>query len=379
MAYNWITYMHPFRQGLSHKQDGDTPCQDYGLIKENDQCIVACLADGLGSLKYSHIASKLVVESVTSLLVDYNFEEDNLIQLKQQILNVAKNSVNDYCRDHQMDSNQMDCTLLFVVVLKQKQQYIYGQLGDGAICVVYKDHGIQLGTKTLESGFSNMTKTIFSSDALDYFKLEKTDINDIYGFMMTTDGLKNEIYVKGNRLKRNVEWYYRLISNETFEEAKAKIDHRWDQLTSDVRFNFIDDMSLIAIVLKDTTISLPDDLTWKCTCGQENPLEMNRCVACGQDFFNLFKDIDFNLYGGIVGYFSQMQTKDNELSEEKTTNSNKIEETNIAQTNDEEDLLVFTNHKEEIHQLKQINSKQNNMIVTLLIIIIFLLVVLTSK
>ena len=59
-------------QGPSHQSDG-TPCQDSHLVRvlsnsadDGDavQTIIACVADGAGSAKFSEIGSALVCESI---------------------------------------------------------------------------------------------------------------------------------------------------------------------------------------------------------------------------------------------------------------------------------------------------------------------------
>ena len=56
-------YESYLQKGNSHIKS-DTDCQDSVTVKENDQIIVAALADGLGSLKYAEIAARTVTQRV---------------------------------------------------------------------------------------------------------------------------------------------------------------------------------------------------------------------------------------------------------------------------------------------------------------------------
>ena len=51
-----------YRKGLSHVQE-DTECQDAVGIVETEDVVSAALADGIGSLRYSHIAAQTAVET----------------------------------------------------------------------------------------------------------------------------------------------------------------------------------------------------------------------------------------------------------------------------------------------------------------------------
>lgn len=308
----WCVHVQPPRQGISHKKRGNSPCQDMSAVKENDDVIVAVLSDGLGQLEYSKMAAAALTESLsTYLLKEYKqFEKEQFRRewLKNAILAEGKRAIQGYSNSLNISISKMDCTLLFVILFKDASQFICGQLGDGAICVVNSHQGFL--TLSLDDKFkatSNLTKTVLSKDALTYFNLKIYPAKDIKGFFLTTDGLENEIYSKAGKVKKKVEWYFNLISNNGFSLCASKISNRWDELTSDEKYGFTDDMSLIAIVQQNTKIELPEDATWRCACGNRNRMESTRCENCGKDFLKVYKGINFKqAHGSKLAYFTYL-------------------------------------------------------------------------
>lgn len=294
----WCTYIQTPRQGTSHKMQGNSPCQDMAVVKENDNVIAAVLSDGLGQLEYSQMAADAVTESVSTCLLKYDYKQYSEIGLKDAVLAECKRALKDCAASSNISISEMDCTLLFVVLLKDSSYFICGQLGDGAICIVNPNQGSQV--MELNDQFkatSNLTKTVLSKDAKEYFNVQRCSANDHVGFFLTTDGLENELYSKAGKVKKKAEWYFNLISNNGPSVCNAEIQKRWNELASKEEYGFTDDMSLIAIVKPNTRIELPEEANWLCACGNRNRLESTRCESCGKDFLKIYKGINFKKYG----------------------------------------------------------------------------------
>ena len=304
---DWKVFVQPSRQGTYHKKAGNIKCQDKYTVKQNDEIIVAALSDGLGSLEHSDIAASIVTKAISSLLFNYNYYGLNEIQLKNEILSECINAIKKCSSLKNINFETMDCTLLFVILLKKTSQLIYGQLGDGAIIGVKSSQGVLLSDFEMDAKAStNLTKTILSNDAIDFFNIRVDSANDFVGFLLTTDGLENEIYSRACKIKKKTEWYFNLISNNNYSLCVKEINKRWDSLTSEERFGFVDDMSLIAIVQPNINVLLPDEPTWLCVCMHRNNMDSSRCETCGTDFLKIYKDIDFRSDGGKSQFFSNL-------------------------------------------------------------------------
>ena len=304
----WEAYSQSPRQGTSHKKQGNLQCQDKAAVKENEDVIVAVLSDGLGQLEHSGLAAEAITESISNYLANYNYCDLNEESFKEVVLSECKRVIYSCSDSNNISVTKMDCTLLFIVLFKDVSNYILGQLGDGAICCVKPNEGLK--EVAFDDRFklsSNLTKTILSSDARDFFNLRKYPIEDLVGFFLTTDGLENEIYSKAGNVKKKIEWYFNTISNNNKTMSDSLIQNRWDELASDEKYGFTDDMSLIAIVQKNLEIKLPDEANWLCACGYRNRMESSRCERCNKDFLKVYKGVNFKKDGGSkLAFFTQI-------------------------------------------------------------------------
>lgn len=294
------------QKGVSHVQDG-TNCQDSVLILENEDCMVASLADGVGSLKYSEVAAQIATETVCKCfselhnpLEQFGTKED----IAQYILNEVVMNIRDKAIGIGVPLNEMDCTLIFVCVLKKINYAIIGRLGDSAVCVIAepKSYAVNDGNKS-----ANGTNAILDKDAINHFDIQIIDLdkNNIYGFILSSDGLENELYMKGSdHVNKTAELYF----NAWFigDNPVAVIEERLSKLTKIEGTPFDDDISVAVISRADKEVILPEDPKWLCTCGFRNYLQTTYCQQCHKDFSVLYQNIRFRDYGGKAAFFTEI-------------------------------------------------------------------------
>ena len=304
----WRVHVQPPRQGTSHIKYG-TPCQDAAWTETTDAAITAALCDGIGSLADSRIAAKTAAKTAAQLvsrrvseIVSRSgtliLQEDELEQLRREILSACREAIALEAARLGLSDPQMDCTLLLACLTRDGGRVLFGQLGDGAICAMRRDRGVLLrAPENPNRVMSNQTATVLSSDAADWFRLRLYLFEEggapLDGFLLTTDGLQNEIYSNVGRVKKQAEWYATLVSGSEPEECAAAIGERWDLLAADESHGFTDDMSLVAVMRPGVVFELPEDVNWLCVCGHRNHLESSRCESCGKDFLRVYKGVNF--------------------------------------------------------------------------------------
>ena len=294
------------QKGVSHVQN-DTNCQDSVLLFENEDCIVASLADGLGSLKYSEVAAQTATETVCKCFAELNnpLEKfDTKEDLAQHILNVVVLDIQNKAIEMNISLNEMDCTLMFVCVLKKINSAIIGRLGDSAVCVIAEPKSIAIndGNKS-----ANGTNAILDNDAIDHFDIQILDLdeNNIHGFILSSDGLENELYMKGSdHVNKTAELYFNAWF--TSDDPVAVIKERISKLTEIEGTPFDDDISIVILSRSDKKIILPEDPMWLCTCGFRNHLQTTYCQKCHKDFSVLYQNIRFRDYGGKAAFFEKI-------------------------------------------------------------------------
>lgn len=304
----WQVHVQPPRQGSSHAKSG-VPCQDAAWTEKTEFAVTAALCDGLGSLEYSQIAARaaacaaarLVSSRISEILAERGclfLREQELEALRRDVLAGAREAVSEEAERFGLSSSEMDCTLLLACLTLDGQWVLFGQLGDGAVCAIQKNRGVLLRARENPNrATSNETATVCSPDAEKWFGLQlfpfKTAGRPLDGFLLTADGLQNEIYSRAGNVLRRAEWYANAVSALGTDKCTEAIAARWDTLASDERFGFTDDMSLIAVVRRGVVFELPEDVNWLCACGRRNRLESSRCESCGKDFLRVYKGLNF--------------------------------------------------------------------------------------
>ena len=198
----------------------------------------------------------------------------------------------------------MDCTLVFVCILKNENKAIIGHLGDSAICIIGEKKSIAINDGNRSA---NGTNALLDNDAIDHFCIRLYDLNKlkIQGFILTSDGLENELYMKGSDyVNQAAEIYF----NAWYHNDKpiTIIQDRIKKLTEIEGTPFDDDISIVVLSRANKAIQMPEDPTWLCTCGYRNNLQVTYCQKCNKDFSVLYQNIKFKNYGGKAAFFSRI-------------------------------------------------------------------------
>lgn len=299
-------YTSYLKKGVSHEKAG-TVCQDSVLIKEDEYCIVAALSDGLGSLKYSDVAANTATETICNLFK--NCKDKRLIdadknQLRSQLVDAVAGCIKQKAAEMGVQVSMMDCTLMFVYISKVHNYAIAGRLGDSAVCVIQSDDAVSLNDG---NSSANGTCAVLDSDAADHLDLSCWDITKdrIEGFVLTSDGLDNVLYMKGSaHVNKVTEEYFNAIT--TSSEPQKTIAAKIAELTSEDDTPFDDDISIAVISRATHPIPFANDPTWLCICGARNRLQDTYCIQCKSDFTNIYKNIRFKEYGSKTAFFLEI-------------------------------------------------------------------------
>ncbi len=368
-------YISAFRQGLSHISK-EIECQDYVLIKETEELLIAALSDGLGSLDNSQIASRLAVEKTCEFLLNnpslgFKNNEEETVSLKEKLITDIVNSIKEEADRLELDIDTMDCTLCFVCVSKKENQAVVGCLGDSAVCVIKKEEPVVINNSDVSA---NGTHAILDDDAVDYLLVSQLDIDndDILGFIITSDGLETEIFTKGNPyIIKKAEEYFNFLNSD---ESTVLLEKKLEQLVDEKGYIFDDDISLAILSRTEDSVVFDDDITWLCKCGHRNEIYETYCSNCSLDFLELYGDLDFREQGGKFAFFKKMN-KDPE-EEKKIISSENPEEENTGANNStaqeqETNDTDFTSIKPKEYSCK----KQSRLLIVLLCFFCILLAV----
>lgn len=364
------------KKGLSHISNG-TNCQDNVAISENELFLVSALADGLGSLQYSDLASQIATRAICDFFTSPEFMsfDDSaglLPHLGGQIVSYVQNSIIASANEAGISISEMDCTLAFVCIAKKSKQALIGLLGDSAICILGKRKSIVIndGNKS-----ANGTYAVLDKDADKHLRIQSVELDksEILGFILTSDGLENELYIKGStRISKVAASYFNTLTSP--EEAESAIAERIDKITSAPNSPFDDDISIVILSRAQSNVELPSDPTWLCSCGERNPLQNTYCQACHQDFTVLYQKIRFKDYGGKAAFFEKINANPDEerailgLPTKKATFPDTTRISTVERTNSDA-FIPFTDRQNKskapiVHTNTQPNASKKTSSVT---------------
>ena len=298
---NW-KYAFYRQTGLSHGV-----CQDSVDVYADDTRVIACLCDGLGSLKNSDVAAEETVKNVIDLfraVPNAPTPQIDLAPFRRKLTAELQRRLKSAAAERNMALDSMDCTLLFACLFLKQNMAIIGCLGDSALCVIRDDKAPAL---FCDSGFIG-TRAVLDHDAAEHLQCAVFPLDGhVKSILLTSDGLENEIYCKGlTHVAKNTELYLNAMLRDKPEKIMQK---RVEELTAAEDTVFDDDISVAVLSCLDCPIRLEDEPTWPCLCGAENLLVDTFCSECSRDFLDLYKNIDFK--GDRAGFFRYIRRNPN--------------------------------------------------------------------
>ena len=298
---NW-KYAFYRQTGLSHGV-----CQDYVDVYADDTRVIACLCDGLGSLKNSDVAAEETVKNVIDLfraVPNAPTPQTDLAPFRRKLTAELQRRLKSAAAERNMALDSMDCTLLFACLFLKQNMAIIGCLGDSALCVIRDDKAPAL---FCDSGFIG-TRAVLDHDAAEHLQCAVFPLDGhVKSILLTSDGLENEIYCKGlTHVAKNTELYLNAMLRD---KPEAIMQKRVEELTAAEDTVFDDDISVAVLSCLDCPIRLEDEPTWPCLCGAENLLVDTFCSECSRDFLDLYKNVDFR--GDRAGFFRYIRRNPN--------------------------------------------------------------------
>ena len=290
---NW-KYAFYRQTGLSHGV-----CQDSVDVYADDTRVIACLCNGLGSLKNSDVAAQETVKNVIGLfraVPNAPKPQTDLAPFRRKLIAELQRRLKAVAAERDLALDSMDCTLLFVCLFLKQKMAMIGSLGDSALCVIRDDKPPAL---FCDSDFIG-TRAVLDNDAAEHLQCSVFPLDGhVKSILLTSDGLENEIYYKGlTHVAKNTELYLNAMLRNDPEKIMQK---RIKELTAAEDTVFDDDISIAVLSCLDCPIRLEDEPTWPCLCGAENLLVDTFCSECSRDFLDLYKNVDFR--GDRAGFF----------------------------------------------------------------------------
>jgi len=249
--------------GSSHISKG-TGCQDANKIEMAENgWIVAAVADGVGSCKYSDVASDIAVNTSVRICLDEiknGGDNCDLLKVIEKAFAQAEREIDERSLSENHLITDYDTTLSLAIY--DGKHITYGHSGDGGIVGLTNDGDyVKITTPQKKEGIY----VIPLRSGKDTWIIDRAN-GEFASVLLATDGVYDIFFpylLKG----QNVEVYVPLIryfmDNNIFKMSKETADavgkERKDYINSDNCSSITDDKTIVVLVNGDVQPTVKDD------------------------------------------------------------------------------------------------------------------------
>lgn len=250
-----IYYYGVTQQGTYHIEH-DLVCQDAHFCKViNDHFAIAAVADGLGSEKYSDVASKIASEKSVQYCSENITEDGNLDDIPEVIkksFEVALGEIYAVADAEKQERDQYDTTLSVVVFLNGT--VYFGNSGDSGIVVLNKDGTYDPLTEQQRDENGYVFPLCFGEEKWVFGKKE-----NVGSVLLATDGMLETLFpflLKNEPVSIYVALAHFLMNEESLrfaDSADGEVQRKMDAFVASISGKQVNDDKTILVML-DTTI-----------------------------------------------------------------------------------------------------------------------------
>lgn len=250
-----IFYYGVTQQGTYHIEH-DIVCQDAHYCKVvNEHYAVAAVADGLGSEKYSDLASKIASEKSVLYCIENIKEtddEDAILDVVKKSFAVALEEIYKAADAAKQERDQYDTTLALVVYLNQN--IYFGNSGDSGIVVLNKNGTYEAITEQQRDENNYVFPLCFGEEKWVFGK--KTEVASV---LLATDGLFETLFpflLQNEQVKIYVSLAHYLMNEECLnfqKEGAEVVQKKMDAFVSNISGKQVNDDKTL-LVLLDTSV-----------------------------------------------------------------------------------------------------------------------------
>ncbi len=250
------------QQGLYHKKN-NTVCQDaHKIIKCNDSYVIAAVADGLGSEKYSDVASQMAVNIATdycskNIQVEH---PDAALKVIKDSFALAQSQIEMYATEKEHDLDQYDTTLSLVIF--DGENVYYGHSGDSGIIALTNDGLYKKVTEQQRDEDGRVYPLYFGEEKWVFGKFP----DKVVSVMLATDGMLDiffPIYIRNEPVDIYVALAQYFMNPESLsidslgeEYVERKISEFMDSISES---KVSDDKTVVVLVNPDAHMTRQKD------------------------------------------------------------------------------------------------------------------------
>jgi serine/threonine protein phosphatase PrpC len=218
-----FTTIHAITRG---SKPATLPCQDAFAMLENDFCLIAAVADGIGSRPKSQIGAQVACHVAVRCCLALAKEAD-CSSLATKIPCTWENRIREKIAQTGTIKDYAT-TCAFVCILKQEKKVIKGRIGDSFVAIKTDKQPVISCASTVEKDFLNETDCLGSAPN-QTLQITSHGFHDTLRILLATDGIADEFSLD------SLDGLFDYLENK-FSRIKPKLrNHR---LKEEVRQTF---------------------------------------------------------------------------------------------------------------------------------------------
>lgn len=243
------------QQGSYHVEH-DLVCQDAHLYKViGEQFAIAAVADGLGSEKYSDVASKIAVEKAVAFCeekVTESSSKEEILEVIKKSFQFAMDEIYKVADETNNERDQYDTTLVVVVYLKGT--VYYGNSGDSGIVVLNQDGTYEALTTQQRDENGYVFPLYFGEEKWVFGEREK-----VSSVLMATDGMLETLFpflLRNEKVSIYVALAHYLMSEDSLKFADSQdgeVQKKMEAFAASISPKQVNDDKTILVML-DTKV-----------------------------------------------------------------------------------------------------------------------------
>jgi serine/threonine protein phosphatase PrpC len=162
------------------------PYQDYVIVEDNDNYLIATLSDGLGSSPHASEGARIACMTIADYFKNRLSQPFDANNINEHIVKEWESRI----REKSQIIVDFRTTNSFVIVLKTEKRVIVGQIGDSLI--VYRMDVNKIQISTPEKDFINETDCLGGKKNQKY-ELTSHQYNNNLEFLIASDGFGDEL------------------------------------------------------------------------------------------------------------------------------------------------------------------------------------------
>ena len=245
-GWKWAAAALP---GPAHQRN-EIPCQDAAEIRTGPGCIAACLSDGLGSARLSHLGARAVATCVADLLARSQRSAFRGELSGGSVLDAAMEAIEQAQAVHGGSLDDYACTLVALVISAKRAKSFH--LGDGLIGMV-EEGSPKVLSPPENYDFVNVVVSVTSPDAHRAMRAGSFSVSPLVtSFVLMTDGPQAALYDRRTgSLSQVVEQMAMWLRNGDREE----VVHGIESAIRDHLFSHTDDDCALSLINRELELS----------------------------------------------------------------------------------------------------------------------------